>query len=162
MFHVRIFTDSVSFTDISRFGVEGMRALNYDARLSDTSPATSPLMYGSRQIPNESLQGQLRNARCREHKGPIVVVESSLLGRGFKPSLPRWLAGDAPPPGAPARRSIPISALPSVERSATTPISAPPTETPIAGSSSLARAQHQGRALLGADVRLRRHPRPGR
>jgi tetratricopeptide (TPR) repeat protein len=90
MLHARIFTDSVSFTDISRFGVEGMRVTPTSGWLYQ--PCDVAIMYGLANPQRRSLQGQLRNSIYREHKGPIVVVESSLLGRGFKPAVPNWVA----------------------------------------------------------------------
>lgn len=90
MLHARIFTDSVSFTDISRFGVEGMQVTPTGGWLYQ--PCDVAIMYGLANPQRRSLQGQLRNSIYREHKGPIVVIESSLLGRSFKPALPGWLA----------------------------------------------------------------------
>ncbi|OJV54753.1 MAG: hypothetical protein BGO36_03745 [Burkholderiales bacterium 68-10] len=90
MLHARIFTDSVSFTDISRFGVEGMRVTPTSGWLYQ--PCDVAIMYGLANPQRRSLQGQLRNSIYREHKGPIVVVESSLLGRSFRPAVPNWVA----------------------------------------------------------------------
>ena len=90
MLHVRIFTDSVSFTDISRFKVEGMRVTLTRGWIYQ--PCDVAIMYGLANPERRSLQGQLRNSIYREHKGPIVVVESSLLGRGFRPAAPSWVA----------------------------------------------------------------------
>ncbi|CAN7243274.1 hypothetical protein LJR016_000886 [Devosia sp. LjRoot16] len=90
MLHVRIFTNSVSFTDISRFKVEGMRVTLTRGWIYQ--PCDVAIMYGLANPERRSLQGQLRNSIYREHKGPIVVVESSLLGRGFRPSAPSWVA----------------------------------------------------------------------
>ncbi|WP_055048732.1 tetratricopeptide repeat protein [Devosia sp. A16] len=90
MLHARIFTDSVSFTDISRFGVEGMQVTPTRGWLYQ--PCDVAIMYGLANPQRRSLQGQLRNSIYREHKGPIVVIESSLLGRSFRPALPNWLA----------------------------------------------------------------------
>lgn len=89
MLHARIFTDSVGFIDISRFKVEGMRVTVTRGWLYQ--PCDVAIMYGLSNPPRRSLQGQLRNAIHREHRGPIVVIESSLVGRGFKRSGPRWL-----------------------------------------------------------------------
>ncbi len=89
MLHVRIFTNSVSFTDISRFKVEGMRVTLTGGWIYQ--PCDVAIMYGLANPERRSLQGQLRNSIYREHKGPIVVVESSLLGRGFKPAAPSWV-----------------------------------------------------------------------
>ncbi len=90
MLHARIFTDSVSFTDISSFGVDGMRVTPTRGWLYQ--PCDVAIMYGLANPQRRSLQGQLRNSIYREHKGPIVVIESSLLGRGFRPAVPGWLA----------------------------------------------------------------------
>ncbi len=88
--HARIFTDSVSFVDISGFRVEGLDVTvtpgwNY-------VPCDVVVMYGLANPKRTSKQGLLRNALHREHSGPIVVIESSLIGRSFKKRLPAWLS----------------------------------------------------------------------
>lgn len=90
MLHVRIFTNSVSFTDISRFKVEGMRVTLTRGWIYQ--PCDIAIMYGLANPERRSLQGQLRNSIYREHQGPIVVIESSLLGRGFRPAAPSWVS----------------------------------------------------------------------
>lgn len=90
MLHARIFTNSVGFIDISRFGVAGMQVTPTGGWLYQ--PCDVAIIYGLANPQRRSLQGQLRNSIYREHKGPIVVIESSLLGRSFKPAVPGWLA----------------------------------------------------------------------
>lgn len=88
MLHARIFTDSVSFVDISEFRVEGMETTvtpGWRYRPCDVA-----VMYGLANPPRRSPQGNLRNEIHGEHKGPIVVIESCLIGRRFKPSRMYW------------------------------------------------------------------------
>ncbi|RWQ68700.1 tetratricopeptide repeat protein [Mesorhizobium sp.] len=88
--HARIFTDSVSFMDISMFRVEGMQVTITPGW--KYKPCDVAVMYGLANPPRRSQQGRLRNAIYREHNGPIVVIESSLIGRSFNQRLPGWLA----------------------------------------------------------------------
>lgn len=90
MLHARIFSDSVRFVDISHFRVEGMRVTVTPGW--EYQPCDVVVMYGLANPPRRSKQGLLRNALYREHKGPIVVIESSLIGRSFKQRLPGWLS----------------------------------------------------------------------
>lgn len=90
MLHARIFTDSVGFVDISGFRIEGMRVTVTPGW--EYVPCDVVVMYGLANPKRRSRQGVLRTALHREHKGPIVVIESSLIGRSFKRRLPGWIA----------------------------------------------------------------------
>src|SRR5690606_33257220 len=90
MLHARIFTDSVSFVDISSFRVEGMRVTVTPGW--DYVPCDVATRSGIENPQRRSQQGRLRNAIYREHNGPTVVMESSLIGRVVRAREPRWLA----------------------------------------------------------------------
>ncbi len=79
----RIYVNTVGFLDISKFYV-GIGPVEITGGWS-YKPCDIAVMYGLPNPPRTSPQGRLRNAIHREHRGPVIVVESSIVGRAFLP-----------------------------------------------------------------------------
>jgi hypothetical protein len=85
----RIFARSANI-DISQFGLPGCwtvidRGWSYQ-------PCDVAVVYGLENPARKSAQSQLRNSVYRLHKGPVLTVESSLMGRVFQSRTPKWFA----------------------------------------------------------------------
>lgn len=84
--HVRIFKASVSFFDLAKVEIslsDVVATPGYRYR-----PCDIAVVYGIASQARRGLQARLRRAVHAEHKGPLLVVESGMIGRTFRPRPP--------------------------------------------------------------------------
>src|SRR5688572_23722313 len=84
----RIFTDSASH-DLAAFLVDGYRVEPTPG--FSYQPCDLAIVYGAFNPALVGSRATLRNDVYSQHRGPLLVVESSIIGRVFLPARGQWL-----------------------------------------------------------------------